>query len=74
MLFTTLLGVAAIASSFTAAVPTANENLMGRTESGINKRQDVDGEDIETEAATDQLRKGMWDTPSTCSTATDRHQ
>ena len=74
MLLNTLLGVAAITSSFTAAVPTANEKLMGRTENGINERQDVDGEDIETEGATDQLRDGMCHIPSTCSTATDRHQ
>ncbi|KAL8791712.1 MAG: hypothetical protein Q9195_005719 [Heterodermia aff. obscurata] len=55
LLLNTLLGVVAITSSFTAAAPTTDDKLAGRTESGINRRQDVDGEVVEAKAATDQL-------------------
>ena len=56
-----LLGFAAITASLVKAIPTINDKPMRRVENDIYRRQDVDGEDIETEAATDQLRNGERD-------------
>ncbi|KAL8774320.1 MAG: hypothetical protein Q9209_001071 [Squamulea sp. 1 TL-2023] len=53
------LGLATTISTFAAATPFHNSKGMRQLDTGIDKRQDVDGEDIETEAATDELRKAL---------------
>ena len=59
MLFiNTLLGLTAIISTFAAAKPAHIGRDVRRLDKGSEKRQVVDGEDLETEAATDPLRDG----------------
>lgn len=58
LLLKTFIAVSAVASNLAAAKPLDNNESFGRVKQGIDRRQNVDGEDIETEAATDPLRQG----------------
>lgn len=53
-----LLGLMVIIPTIVSGKPVQNGKELRRLDMGIGKRQEDDGEDIETSAATDQLRKG----------------
>lgn len=57
--FFPLLGLLAVIPTIVSGKPVQSGKELRRLDRGIHKRQEVDGEDIETSGATDQLRKGM---------------
>lgn len=69
----TLLSLLTITSSFAVATPTDRGEKLERVDNVISKRQDADGEDLETEAATDPLRDGKRNLLSLQSCIANKH-
>ncbi|KAI4094910.1 MAG: hypothetical protein Q9206_004671 [Seirophora lacunosa] len=57
--FFPLLGLLAVIPTIVSGKPVQSGKELRRLDRGIHKRQEVDGEDIETSGATDQLRKAV---------------
>lgn len=68
----TLLGLAAVITALIDAKPIFNGKELRQLDNGFAKRQDGEGEDVDTEAI-DALRHGLL-TPRRCSTHADEYE